>query len=229
MKKIQVFVISWNGMHDKAEAIAQAIHPVVDRVSVIYSNKDETEEMGTGHWEQVSNEYYFGRKFKRALDLFTGDIFVLIQADAYHENWPQVLRRCAGSFGIPELGVWAPNVDWSWWTTERVKLGNYGKTGLSMVAQTDGIIFALRSDVADRIRGLDYECNNLGWGIEWAAIAYAYSHDLLVLRDETITVNHPKGSGYDHSAAREQQNDFLSRLTPQERIMYALLNRVSSR
>jgi len=223
-------------MHDKAEAIAAAVAPHVASTTVIYSNAEEAEEYGTGHWERVPNDFFFGRKFKRALDLFMTatstspvDLFMLIQADAVHPDWPKVLTRCLWAFGIPDLGVWCPKVDWSWWTTERVRLGDYGQTGLKMVAQTDGICWAIRREVVERIQRLDYDCNNLGWGVEWAAVAYAYAHNLLVLRDETVIVGHPKGSGYDHTEARRQQDLFLNQLSTQEKIQQALLFRYAAR
>ena len=53
---------------------------------------------------------------------------------------------------------------------------------------------------------LDYGCNNLGWGIEWSAIAYADTHDLLVLRDLGVRVRHRRGTDYSHQPPQATGN-----------------------
>ena len=216
-------------MREKAEALAATLLPLADFVTVIYSNPEEAEEEGTGEWIKVPNEYFFGRKFREALKRNKGDIFLNIQADASSSEWEKIFQKCREAYAqIPRLGVWQPNLDWTWWTTDRVRLGNLTPE-LAVVAQTDGITFAVNQEVVSRLLELDYDRNNLGWGVEWAAIVYAYSHNLLVLRDTSVKVLHPKGSGYDHTEARKQQDAFLDQLSPQEKLQYFLLYRFVTR
>jgi len=58
--------------------------------------------------------------------------------------------------------------------------------------------------------------NNLGWGIEWAAIAHAYTEGRRAYRDQTLRVHHPQGSGYNHHEARVQQRSYLAQLSDEE-------------
>jgi hypothetical protein len=47
---------------------------LVDRVTVIYSDRDNLEVSGAGQWLQVPDEWFYGRKFKAILDHFAGTI-----------------------------------------------------------------------------------------------------------------------------------------------------------
>ena len=216
-------------MREKAAALVAQLSPLVEHVTVIYSNPEETKEDGPGTWIQVPNEYYFGRKFREALAHHKSDIFVNLQADAACSDWTSLIAKCRTAFDrYPLLGMWTTEVDWSWWTTPRVSLGQWTPDE-HLIGQTDGIFFALRAEIVDRLIKLDYNRNNLGWGVEWPAICYAYSHNMFVLRDTSVKIDHPKGSGYDHTEARKQQDAFLAQMTVQEKIHFALLYRYVAR
>jgi hypothetical protein len=220
--RIHVFVISWEGKHDAAESIVSACTSA-DYRTVIYSNKDEKEETGTGEWIQVPNAHFFGRKFEAALNAFkpNADIFFLIQADVVSDQWNVILEACRKAFEDDQVGVWAPSVDWTWWTNERVGMGRT-PTGL-IVAQTDGIVMSCRASTVSALQKLDYSCNNLGWGVEWPVITHAYTEGRLAFRNADLWVKHPPGSGYDHREARSQMNAFLAQLPPHEQTRMNML------
>jgi len=226
--KVHLFVISWNERSEEAEAIVREAS-AADYRTVIYSNAAETPETGTGEWIQVPNDYYFGRKFHTALELFESDadIFLLVQADAKCADWNQLIERCKRGLANPLVGVWGPNVSHTWWTNQRVAI-QPTPAGVA-VTQTDGIVFAFGRDIFARLCQMNYVCNNLGWGVEWAAICHAYANNRLVIRDMDVSVYHPAGSGYDHTLARAQQSVFLTQLTPQEAVQFSLLSQFSSR
>jgi len=213
--RVHLFVIGWEGKHDAVERIVSSAS-TADFRTVIYSNASGERESGTGEWIAVPNTAFFGLKFARALECFhaDADVFLLVQGDAVYEDWSAIVAQCRAAFTDDTVGVWAPHVDYSWWTNERVVMGQ-GSMG-SVVAQTDGICFAFRRSTVKRLRRLDYAGNNLGWGVEWAAIAHAATEGRYAWRDQTLTVQHPQGSGYNHTEARQQQAWFLERLTPQE-------------
>lgn len=213
--RIHLFVVSWEGKREAAEAIVSTATEA-DFRTVIYSAADERRETGTGEWLQMPNAAYFGLKFERALRAFhdDADVLLLVQADAVYADWNQVVSRCRTAFQDDNVGVWAPHVHHSWWTNQRVVMQ---ETPIgSVVAQTDGIVFAFRRSTVKRLRRLGYYMNNLGWGVEWAAIAHAYTEGRLAYRDQTLQVYHPQGSGYDHRQARVQQASFLSQLMVDE-------------
>lgn len=226
--KIHLFVISWEGKHDAADAIVVSATSA-DYRTVIYSNAAETEESGAGEWLQVPNDWFFGRKFERALRAFRSDadIFLLVQGDAEFGDWNWIVSRCREAFHHPDVGVWAPHVHHSWWTNDRVIIGET-EIG-SIVAQTDGIVFAFRRSTAERLLRFDYSCNNLGWGVEWAAIVHAYSEGRLAFRDQTLSVYHPPGSGYNHDEARTQMSAYVQQFTIEERARMNILSAYTTR
>ena len=46
--KIHAFIISWNGMQEKASVIADSIKEHVNQLTIIYSNEENREEFGPG-------------------------------------------------------------------------------------------------------------------------------------------------------------------------------------
>lgn len=224
--QVHVVVISWQGRGDAARAIAAAVAPVADGLSVVYSNAAEQPEAGPGDWVQVPNSAYFGPKFEAALaHTPPGAVLLLIHADATCDDWPAVVARCRSAYARHQrLGVWAPEVGATPYRTEWVGLlPQPGEPTLVSVMQTDAIVFALAPAVLQRLRGMDYACNNLGWGIDWVAVAHALCSGYLVLRDTALHVAHTRGSGYDTQAADAQMRAFLAQLTMPERNMVALL------
>jgi hypothetical protein len=216
---LHVNILAWVGHEEKAQAIERAVAPHADQVSVIYSVPDSPPAV-PDHWTTVDYECFFGCKFERALRLHKGGILLQIQADASVPDWGHLISRCRMAFDrYPELGVWGPDLDYTMWTIDRVGITDIDPdNSLVAVRQTDGIVWAMAEPVVARMREADYSNNRLGYGIDSLAIAYAFSHNMLVLRDMSLTVDHPKGTGYGHDEAKHQLEGFLTQFTRQERI-----------
>jgi hypothetical protein len=155
-------------------------------------------------------------------------------ADARCDDWPGLARRCRQAFALlPALGVWAPEVEGTFWTLPRVRVSPIQLCSsqgvvldrLNCVSMLDAIVWAIRRDVADRLASLDYEANNLGWGICEAACAHSQVTGHLAVVDSAVQVFHPLGSGYDHAEARAQRDAFVEMLTIQERMQIALIRK----
>jgi hypothetical protein len=224
LKTLHAFIICWTGKEDNVEAIARSIVGVADQVTVIYSTQDESERSGSGEWVQVPNEWFYGRKFRRTLELSTADITLQIQGDVSCSDWKTLIERCRHVYETtPALGVWAPEVNYTWWDTEAVGILHVdAEKQLTSVSNTDGIIWSFSGPVRERLSQLGYDMNNLGWGMECAAIAHAYTNNMLVVRDMTTQVVHPVGTGYSRDEANRQMDAFLAQLTPQEIVMHRL-------
>lgn len=223
---VHVFIISWKGMRDRANQIASAVRDFADEVTVIYSNENDFTETGEGCWIRVPNDWFYGKKFEECLRRHTSGVMFQIQADAFSENWGRVIEKCREAYSKqPDIGVWAPNVDFNAWVTERVAIRQIDSSGVVAVANTDGVVWSISESVVGRLRELNYSVNNLGWGVEWAAIAYAMANNLLVLRDLSLTIFHPKGSGYGREVAGVQMDEFFSQLTAQEFIQLNILRK----
>ncbi|QUJ76040.1 hypothetical protein KDD17_14070 [Sulfitobacter albidus] len=212
--RLHVVIISWDGYHDRARAIADALVGEVDALSVVTSNARGTAEDGPGEWVLVPQSWYFGRKFRAALDLVADDTVMLqIQADTHSDDWPAVARACARAFAErPDIGLWIPDITWTPWPVDVVSEGEIPGTPLLRVAQTDGIVWALHPDLLPSLRALDYEGNNLGWGIDWVALHEAAQQGRIAVRDLSCPVHHPQSRGYDNAEAAQHMKNFLGQL-----------------
>ncbi|MFW5431923.1 MAG: hypothetical protein ACKE5M_03265 [Methylophilaceae bacterium] len=224
MLTLHISIICWDGKENCAELIASQVEGLTDYLTVIYSTKDGLIRSGTGAWIQVPDDWFYGKKFKKSLDLNKGDIHLQIQADAESKNWAQLVSRCKKvHLENKKIGIWAPEVNYTYWETEDVKISNYVDSTLIHVAQTDSTVWSFTKGICNKLHGLKYEKNNFGWGIDWAAITFAMSNDYLVLRDLSLEVSHIKGTGYHKMDSVMQMDMFLDQLTPQEKTMYELL------
>lgn len=225
---IHAVIISWLGKHDQARAIAAALGPAIARLSIIASHPEAVPPAGPGIWRFLPDEQFFGPKFAAALaDTRPDEILLLIHADTEFDDWPALVQHCHQAFDtVAGLAVWAPDFTWTPYDTASVALPADPALpgGLIPVAQTDGIIAAFSPAVQQRLSELDCAGNNLGWGIDWAALGWAFSHGQPVLRDTRLVVTHRKGRSYGSAEARAQMSRFLGTLTPAERIQIRLLH-----
>lgn len=222
---IHAFIICWTGKEDSARHIANSIQPYVEYLTVIYSNTTGKIEEGDGKWVKVPNEWYSGKKYQKCLQLYLGTIMLLIAADVATDDWPRLIERCKKTHVKYEnLGIWSPDIDYTPYNSKRVIIANIKESQFALVSNTDSIVWSLSNPVVRRLKELDYECNNLGWGIDWLAISYALAHNLFVIRDLSIKIIHPKGTGYDELRAKMQMNIFLKQMTNHEKLMLSWLN-----
>ena len=215
--KIDAFIISWTGQHANASMIAKAFHGMVNRVTIIFSDKNDDVSIGEGRWIRVSNKHFGGKKFEKCLSEFDGDIMLTITADAYCYNWTSLISSCEQAFTRNKtIGVWAPNINYSPLNLKITSVSTIEGTPLHLVTQVNSIVWALSKDTVSRLKSLDYTVNNLGWGIDTLACVYCHSTKRLVTVDSKTTVFHPLGSGYDLSEANGQQTAFWTQMTTQE-------------
>jgi hypothetical protein len=227
--KIHAVIISWEGFGPAARSIAEHVAPYVENLSVIYSNRAEMPETGPGDWISVHNSAFFGAKFRAALDVYEGGIFLLFHADTSFSDWPALVDRCRSVFrNHPNLGIWSPDFTHTPFPNSSVRISDGPEPELVSVGFPDGIVVALCEDVVRRLQELDYSKNNLGWGIIWAGVAYSFTHNLLVCRETSLVVEHAMSTGYDSQEATRQSELFLSQLTIQERNQVELIRALTN-
>jgi hypothetical protein len=224
--RIHAVIISWEGKSDAARRIAAQVCDQVDVLSVVYSNAHDMDECGAGDWHRLPNSAFFGPKFQRAADVFAADVLLLIHADTETADWAHLVTRCRAAFDAqPTLGLWSPDFTHTPWRTPYVAmLPVPGSPDLVSVAQTDGIILAMTATVVARLRLLDLTANNLGWGIDWAAVAFCMTTGRLVSRDTSVIVTHAKTRGYGDTVAKGQMRAFFAQLSGPERNQIVLLH-----
>jgi hypothetical protein len=227
-KSIHTFVISWFGQHDNAERIIRAVAPTSNSVSVIYSDPDiNLSPKFSCPAIRRPNDLFFGDKFQACVDSCDADIMLLIHADCNCDNWSKIPEHCRRAVEeIPNIGVWAPLIDFNYWSVDRTEIGRIQNSPFSVVAHTDTIVVGLTRQIVDRMRKANFGGNVYGWGIDLMFNYYTYSIGKISVIDRGLFVKHPSSTEYSWDAATSQQVEFLKQLTPAERAQSDLLDAI---
>ncbi|KAJ57499.1 hypothetical protein ACMU_03050 [Actibacterium mucosum KCTC 23349] len=228
---VHAVLIAWNDKIEDARAIGAQLLPVVDRLTTVWSDPGHKDQTGPGEWIRTSHKEFFGPKMAVALEACHGDILLLVHADTHCDDWAKLVAACRNDFAnLSELGVWSPVIRDTYWHQEDVLVGSIrGHPQLRSIAQTDGIVTAFGPHVVERLKALDCRSNNLGWGIDHAAVAFTRVSNGFVVQNQDVVVLHELGSGYDNSEASVQMRRFLGQLTPQEQDQIAMLEGYAQR
>jgi hypothetical protein len=220
-----VFVVSWCGQHDRAAAIADAIHRDGGDVRIVFSDPDLTRVLDSDCPAiRRPDHLFWADKFRACLDRCEADTMLVIQADCECDDWPALVQRCRSVFtAVPQCAVWAPHIDGTPYSSQRSTFDRLSADGLHAAAQTDGIVLGLGRPALERLRRARLDDNLYGWGIDQMAIAAAYSAGQLAVIDLSQRVVHPAVRGYPTEAAQAQWRDFLRQLTPLEQGWHDLL------
>lgn len=222
LSPIHVFIISWKGKHENAIEICNQLSKLDIKISIVYSDPQETIPFSKKYNViQRSNDLYWGDKFKACLENCTSDNMLIIHADCQYQNWCDLIRRYDSAIkNIDQLGVWAPKVNGTRWTTQLTSIFSLKDSTYEAVAFIDGIIFGISKAIQKRMRTANYEDNIYGWGIGWLVASHAYVVNKLLIIDNSISIFHPKGRGYDTKSAQLQEIQFRKQFTLQELIMF---------
>lgn len=250
--KTSAFIICWPGKEKNARYIAKRILTYVDQLVVIYSTKNNSLLSGAGKWIQVPDDWYYGKKFKKTLELNKCDSMIHIHADAYSDNWIKLVKDFKETKkNFPNLGIWMPiekkkryfvysnilNEDYKKFfninDTNALNSNFFKENNISnrynFVCQSHTTVWGVTKKVILRMKKNNYEFNNLGWGIDSVALAYAYCNNLIVVRDNSSSFKHKSHqprtkSNYNHANALIQMNFFLKQLTLQERLLLKIFH-----
>lgn len=226
---IQYFIFCWPGWENAAETLADELMALECDVKVLASGgfSDRT------YWVELDPNAYFGDQFLEATERFSGDVLVHIQADASIRDLLGFVKKIEMVFRNPLIGIWAPSVDYTSWTTEvsalSTGLNDYFNLSeeLRPVLNTDCTCWALNRSVINAINHSSLKNSHFGWGVDLAACAEAYLQGLVVVRDSSLLVDHPRGTGYSESLASDEFNVYLSSMPPQTRGVVNLLRLVT--
>lgn len=209
---IQPFIFNWKRQYDKACVIEDQLLEIFPKVTVINSDDDNTRP----GWIDIGDQCFFGSQFRKALELFTGEIFFHVQADIEFDKWRKLVNDAKFYFRYYDAGIYAPNIDYSYYTPERTDFTSdiIDHSNIRCVGSTDETVWFVRKEVINGLaeRRVDLSMNELGWGWDSVLAAISFAKGMPVLRDYRYTVSHPAGTGYDWTVATQQMDALVAAL-----------------
>jgi hypothetical protein len=217
---VQIFIISWKGQHENAELIANQLNSINNQVSIVYSDPNPNFTFETKcRLIKRSNELFWGDKFKACLDHCDSENLLIIHADCECNNWLGLVNNYSKAIKeISNLGVWSPEINFTFFTTELTSLFLINTSSYEIVCYIDGIVFGISKLIQNRMKLANYQDNKFGWCIDRMFASFALSMNKLLIVDKSVKVNHPKLRGYESSEAKKQGNSFLEQLSTSEKI-----------
>ena len=223
MDSLQIFVISWAGQHSSAAKISNKLLADGWSVTIIDSDPSlnpDCDEIIVSEAKKIRrpNNLFWADKFLACLEQNRSSLMLVIHADTHCDNWSLLVKTCFDTMNeIPNIGVWAPFIDNTPYHLSNTKIATIDGSQMHLVTETDGIIFCIRKEMVERLKGVDYSKNTYGWGIDSLFNAISYACNRISVVDSEILVSHSLSRGYDAERAYFLRHDFLKEhLSPAE-------------
>lgn len=202
--KIQTFIFNWRGQYEKTiEKEIQLLS--IGKQPIVINSDDEKTEKG---WHDIGEASYFTDQFLKAIELFDGDILFHIQGDASYKDWAKLYADAEKYFEETEWGIYAPNVDYTWYDASRTDIDSIGFPidKLKIVANTDCTCWFIHKDVINWYKEskLDFSQYKMGWCWDIIFPALCYINKRPVIRDYSHTIDHPRGTNYNTDQAEKE-------------------------
>lgn len=209
---IQPFIFNWKGQYEKTLTKEQDLQKIFDTVTVINSDDTHEEE----RWINIGDDCYYTDQFMKALEIFDGDVLFHIQGDASYDKLDELVSDARKYFEEYEWGIYAPNVDYTWYTSENTDIESLQSShdNIKMVADTDCTCWFIHKDVIDEFlkRNIDMKDQKMGWGVDLCVSASSFLLGRPVIRDYNHTIDHPPGTNYNKEQASEEMLVLWNRL-----------------
>ena len=212
--KIITFIFNWRGQYDKTIEKVKQLREIGVEPIVINSDDDHKDS----DWHNIGEDSYFTAQFMKALELFhkfKGDVLFHIQGDASYDNWKQLYEDAEKYYETYEWGIYAPNVDYTWYDSAKVDLHfNIDEPNLKMVADTDCTCWFIHKDIIELAdeRGIDFSLYKMGWSFDIIYSALSFLSQRPVLRDYNHTIDHPPGTNYNKEQGEKEMLELYQSL-----------------
>jgi hypothetical protein len=210
--KIQPFIFNWNRQFEKSCSIEDALIQIFDKVTVINSDDNNTRE----GWVNIGDESYFSDQFRKALEMFDGDVLLHIQGDVSYDKWEDLIKDAKEYLEYYNAGIYAPNIDYTWYSSENADIESLESDhpNIKMVASTDETVWFIRKEIIQEMfdRKIDFSNNTMGWGWDLVLAAICFANNKPVIRDYNHTIDHPMGTNYNKEKASEEMLDLWNSL-----------------
>ena len=209
---IQTFIFNWRNQYEKTQKKIEQLN-LIDKKPIVINSDDNHKE---GEWHNIGEESYFTAQFLKAIDLFDGDVLFHIQSDASFNNWLPIYESAERYFKRYKWGIFAPNVDYTWYVSERTDLNmfNIAEENLKMVANPDCTCWMIHKDIIKEAinRKIDFAPYKMGWSFDIVYTALSFMMKRPVLRDYRFTIEHPQGTNYNKGQAEVEMHTLYQSL-----------------
>lgn len=222
-------IFTWNNYDDYAYNLQQRIITITGQCAVISSH--DTPARRRKDWYYIGEEAYYTEQWNFALNLFkeqkSYNTLVQIQADSSCIDWKFLYSQIETSYKRFKWGIYSPYVDWS---------GHYPPVefiehpdGYRSIKRTDCTVWAINELLLlQGVDKFDEKVNKYGWGIDYYYNQISLKSNREIILDYNITVNHPKGSNYNHEEAQIQAKLMTDGLFDKE-VKISLCTSISNR
>lgn len=218
--KIHTFIFNWRGQFDKTVEKIKQLTDLGHTLTVINSDEAHNDE----GWVNVGESAYFTDQFIKALELFDGDVLFHIQADASYNDWNNLIKDAEESFDTYEWGIYAPNVDYTWYDSTRTDIEGVQLRDkmMRLVACPDCTCWFIHKDIINKFKELKINMSpyKMGWGWDIIFPGISYLMGRLVIRDYHHTIDHPPGTNYNKSQAEIEMSQLFQQLPHDLKVMF---------
>lgn len=224
--QFHILVFCWPRVIPNVLEICRQLEHFDGRKTVIDASPGPAPTVTAGwDWVKIHPDSYYGSQFEAALARMNEEACLLIVGDMESPDWVAAATVCSDRLdAFPTIGVWSAEVDNTAWPTQATRIRAIPDTEMQIVRQTDCCVWALRRPIVARLRQLTFGMNNLGWGIDWAAMAICFGNGMVAVRDPKVMIHHPPGTHYQGGEATAQMNRFLDQLNEGEKALVQLLS-----
>jgi hypothetical protein len=203
--EIYAYIFSWKYVTNNACELYKKIKEVCKNTKII--NCDENVKLSEDFDTiQLDDRFYYGGQFETAIKNTPEDKYLwCITGDVNPSgNWERIYKRCIESCSNYNIGVFAPNVEF----TNHIHRTRQFIEDLWEVQNTDCTCWIINPNIVKTLRKIPFmEISNLGWGIDIITIEEVKKQNMLTIRDYSEIVYQPNGSGYNtnHASIQEQK------------------------
>jgi len=204
---IKTYIVTWNSVISGLDDITNQI----DSCTII--NSDAPERNG---WHNLGLIWYYSQ-FKYALDDFINktedETFCFITGDISSDHFSDIYSKAQLLLSDEKVWLYSPHLSNEPWTKDVCFVEDYSNNSY-VSCQTEGIFFFMKRELAIKMQhfmatlssSLDLYSIKSGWGLDYIWCTLAKINNRLAIRDDEYLVNHPQGSSYDHTMAKNEMS-----------------------
>jgi len=210
--RLHTFIFNWRGQYEKTKEKISQFALLNITPTIINSDEAHNDE----GWVNLGESAYFTDQFIKALELFDGDVLFHIQGDASYNDLGNLIRDAEETFSTYGWGIYAPNVDYTWYDATRTDINSIQLRDKKMkvVACPDCTCWFIHKDIIDDFKNsnIDMSPYKMGWGWDLILPALAFLRRRIVIRDYYHTIDHPPGTNYNKEQAEREMAAFFNSL-----------------